>query len=157
MSILKDKKNVKWLIAFIFIIVLAALVTVIMSFSSEKKNASNQTNLTNNYNSEEDLLVVDEGIEPVVNFLEDQDFLALAFAREEYLNANISKLSETKEVLGGTFFITSTEWIDRNTAIIEYEDGHIALKAKVVFLDDSNELSSFSNIEIEEPGYYQED
>lgn len=137
MSIFKDKKNVKWLLAFIFVIVLAALIFVIMSFSAERKRLDNELRL----NSESKQEVVN-------NFLDDQEFLALAFSREEYLNANLTKLSPTKEVLGGNFFVTSVVWIDRDTAVINYEDGHIALSAKVGFLNGSTEVQYFDPIRL---------
>jgi hypothetical protein len=48
---------------------------------------------------------------------------------KNYLKENISTLSPSKEVLGGKFYITKIEWIGDNSGIVEYEDGHIALKA----------------------------
>lgn len=50
---------------------------------------------------------------------------------ENYLKTNITKLSKTKAVLGGTFYITEIKWLPNRAAIVSYEDGHIALKAKV--------------------------
>jgi hypothetical protein len=50
---------------------------------------------------------------------------------ENYLKANISDLSPTKEVLGGKFYITNISWLPDRVAVINYEDGHIALKARV--------------------------
>src|SRR5574344_381842 len=50
---------------------------------------------------------------------------------EDYLKTNISQLSKTKAVLGGTFFVTEIKWLPNRVAIVSYEDGHIALKAKV--------------------------
>jgi len=50
-------------------------------------------------------------------------------AVEKYLKENISNISPTKEVLGGKFYITKTDWVGNNSGIVEYEDGHILLKA----------------------------
>ncbi|MFZ4648118.1 MAG: Kazal-type serine protease inhibitor domain-containing protein [Patescibacteria group bacterium] len=50
---------------------------------------------------------------------------------EDYLRTNISKLSKTKAVLGGKFYVTEIKWLPSRVAIVSYEDGHIALKAKV--------------------------
>lgn len=50
---------------------------------------------------------------------------------ENYLKANISELSPTKEVLGGKFYITNISWLPDRIAIVSYEDGHIVLEAKV--------------------------
>ena len=45
---------------------------------------------------------------------------------ENYLRANISKLSPVKAVLGGTWYVTSfTIDLDQNSGKVEYEDGHI--------------------------------
>jgi hypothetical protein len=52
---------------------------------------------------------------------------------ENYLKTNISDLSPVKEVLGGKFYITSIYWQPNRVAIVDYEDGHIALQAKVNF------------------------
>lgn len=52
---------------------------------------------------------------------------------KNYLNKNISELSPEKEVLGGKFYITNIEFENNENAFIEYEDGHIALKAEIKF------------------------
>lgn len=66
-----------------------------------------------------------------------------------YLENNISELSPEAAVLGGTFFITEINYRDDNTALVSYEDGHIALQAKVVFEvdDDSVTINSFDLLE----------
>lgn len=51
---------------------------------------------------------------------------------ENYLKANISELSPQKEVLGGKFYLTNISWLPERVAIVDYEDGHIALKARAV-------------------------
>lgn len=52
---------------------------------------------------------------------------------ENYLKNNISDLSPVKEVLGGKFYITGIHWQPDRVALVDYEDGHIALQAKVGF------------------------
>ena len=52
---------------------------------------------------------------------------------ENYLKNNISDLSPIKEALGGKFFITGIYWQPNRVAIVDYEDGHIALQARVNF------------------------
>ena len=52
---------------------------------------------------------------------------------ENYLKNNISDLSPVKEVLGGKFYITGINWQPDRLAVVDYEDGHIALQARVVF------------------------
>ncbi len=51
----------------------------------------------------------------------------------EYLKANISELSPEKEVLGGTFYITSVRFLSPMLCLVEYEDGHVAYTATVEF------------------------
>lgn len=51
------------------------------------------------------------------------------FLVEKYINDNISFLSSEKEVLGGNFYVTNITWIEDRFGRVEYEDGHIALKA----------------------------
>lgn len=57
-----------------------------------------------------------------------------ALLAQDYLQKNISELSPKKEVLGGKFYITNLKFIDHNNAEVDYEDGHIALKAKINFV-----------------------
>lgn len=52
---------------------------------------------------------------------------------ETYIRDNISTLSPEEAVLGGTFYVTKINFIDNSSAIVSYEDGHIALEAKAVF------------------------
>lgn len=47
-----------------------------------------------------------------------------------YLKENISQLSPEKEVLGGKFYVTKVTIATPGQAEVEYEDGHIALKAR---------------------------
>ena len=51
-------------------------------------------------------------------------------AAEAYIRAHVADLSPTPAVLGGTFSVTDIEWQDDDTAIVSYEDGHIALKGR---------------------------
>lgn len=52
---------------------------------------------------------------------------------EEFIRKNISQLSPQKEVLGGKFYITKIEHEEGGSALVEYEDGHIAVRARVRF------------------------
>ena len=72
---------------------------------------------------------------------------------ENYLKKNISNISTEKEVLGGKFYITKIEWLKNNTGIVEYEDGHIALKASFEYKivkneNEDNYLISITNFKI---------
>jgi len=63
---------------------------------------------------------------------------------ENYINQNISTLSQEPEVLGGIFFVTSYNWIDGNTAFLAYEDGHNAYQGETRLSYDEN-----SNVVVE--------
>ncbi|MBP9749903.1 MAG: carboxypeptidase regulatory-like domain-containing protein [Candidatus Pacebacteria bacterium] len=58
---------------------------------------------------------------------------AVTTSIEEYLRAHISELSPAPAVLGGTFFVTSVRQTSDTSAVVQYEDGHIALTADVKF------------------------
>lgn len=58
----------------------------------------------------------------------DQQLLAIHNAAEVYIRSHISELSTENAVLGGTFYVTDIEWQNNGTALVSYEDGHIALQ-----------------------------
>ncbi len=66
-------------------------------------------------------------------------------AADAYIRANVSELSPTPAVLGGTFHVTDVEWEDEDTAVVSYEDGHIALKGRtdIVQGDDGVTVTEF--------------
>ncbi len=66
-------------------------------------------------------------------------------AADAYIRTNVSALSPTPAVLGGTFHVTGIEWEDDDTAIVSYEDGHIALKGhtNIVHGDDGVTVTEF--------------
>lgn len=66
---------------------------------------------------------------------------ALRARFEKYTKDNISELSPEEAVLGGTFYVTNIKWLNNNSAIVDYEDGHIALQALAKYnLDDEGEV-----------------
>lgn len=94
-----------------------------------------------NYQQKKNIPVEENNSEIIENFvdenkltLEEQEIIS------NYLEENISELSPEKEVLGGKFYITSIDFLSNQKLIIEYEDGHIALKAEIDFeyLDSEN-------------------
>jgi hypothetical protein len=50
-----------------------------------------------------------------------------AEAFETFIRANIGKVSPSLAVLGGTFYVTFVQPMGDGKAVVEYEDGHIAL------------------------------
>lgn len=67
-----------------------------------------------------------------------------------YLRDNLSTLSPEPEVLGGKFYVTNLELTSPSTAVVEYEDGHIALKANFVFSYDDSGVLQVSNFQLME-------
>ncbi len=69
-----------------------------------------------------------------------------------YIEDNISELSPEDAVLGGTFFVTNIDFVDDNLAIVDYEDGHIALEAQVIYSVVNNRvnINSFQLLEEDE-------
>lgn len=51
----------------------------------------------------------------------------------QYLRDNLTELSSEEAVLGGTFYPTRIEFVNDNSGLIDYEDGHIALTARFVY------------------------
>lgn len=51
----------------------------------------------------------------------------------DYIKTNINMLSPKPAVLGGKFYVTSISFSDNETALVKYEDGHVALEAEVKF------------------------
>ncbi len=60
---------------------------------------------------------------------------------EAYLKEHISELSPEKEVLGGKFYITQFRFINDQQVVIDYEDGHIALIANVLFSAEGDKIT----------------
>lgn len=54
----------------------------------------------------------------------------------DYIKAHLSELSPEKEVLGGKFYVTNIAFENAGNAVVDYEDGHIALRAHVSFMVD---------------------
>lgn len=67
---------------------------------------------------------------------------------ENYIRSNINELSPEPAVLGGNFYVTELVFMSNNSALVNYEDGHIALKAMITFSITNEEvvLESFEII-----------
>jgi hypothetical protein len=64
-----------------------------------------------------------------------------------FIENNLSQLSPEPAVLGGTFYITRLDVLNVHSGEVEYEDGHIALKANFDFIVNSKGVQ-ISNFEI---------
>jgi hypothetical protein len=51
----------------------------------------------------------------------------------QYVREHITTLSPEPAVLGGTFYVTDVAYPGEGTAVVSYEDGHIALVADVTY------------------------
>ena len=115
-----EKQNRIWLLVAIVIVGAAVLVAMLISRSNNQA-------------------VVNEEYAPIVGEENGQVVPEVVYTDDDraqfetYLRANLSALSPEKEVLGGTFYLTSLNWMTDKDAYIEYEDGHIAVKANVGF------------------------
>jgi hypothetical protein len=109
------KKNYLLIVALLLLIVIAVVLFM-------NKPASQ--------NIEDDITPAENNEEYIPEETMDVEKQGAVF---EYLKNNISELSPEKEVLGGTFYITSIDFLDENNLIAGYEDGHIALTAEVEY------------------------
>lgn len=65
----------------------------------------------------------------------------------DYIKKNINTLSPIDPVLGGKFYVTAILFTGKSSCIVNYEDGHNALKAQVEFILPSPgkvEITSFT-------------
>jgi hypothetical protein len=76
---------------------------------------------------------------------------------ENYIRANIAELSPEPAVLGGTFYVTEVNFLSDDLALVDYEDGHIALKGIVGFNVINNEIVIESFEIVPEEDIYQGD
>lgn len=74
-------------------------------------------------------------------------------AAEAYIRANVSELSPTPAILGGTFQVTDIAWQDDDTAIVSYEDGHIALQGRTDIVMNGDDVMVTEFVIIEDYGY----
>jgi hypothetical protein len=70
---------------------------------------------------------------------------------EAYIRSNITQLSPEPPVLGGTFAVTGITWEDKDTALVEYEDGHAVLVARIEVERTEDGAIGVTSLTIEEP------
>lgn len=115
----------KIILATIFVIIVA----IVSFYYSQSK--SRDINYNTNNNSPEDQVdtINQEGTEEI-----NKEVVAT------YIRDNISTLSPEEAVLGGTFYVTNINFLDNNSAIVSYEDGHIVLEAQATFHINENQV-----------------
>lgn len=69
-------------------------------------------------------------------------------AAETYIRAHVNDLSPRTPVLGGTWHVTDIVWQADGSALVSYEDGHVALSGLTTVSDDGGNVtaSGFTNI-----------
>jgi hypothetical protein len=69
---------------------------------------------------------------------------------EAYIRANIATLSPKPPVLGGAFQVTDVAFRTGNRAVVQYEDGHVALRGIAVYAVNGTTVSitSFEATEV---------
>lgn len=113
-------------IIFIFLVI-AVLVWLAFYLAGNRPMPAEDLNLNNNEVSQEE-----------VNRSE-------LFA--SYIRANIGELSPEPAVLGGSFYVTEVNLLNDNSALVDDEDGHIALRGVIGF-DVINEQVVIKSFEI---------
>jgi len=61
---------------------------------------------------------------------------------ETYIRSHITELSPEPAVLGGTFFVTDIQWEGEDTALVSYEDGHIALRGRTTIRENDGTVTT---------------
>lgn len=117
--------NLKLIIAAVLIIIIALMSWYYLKDKESVENYSNQEQSIRQ--KEKSDLVMSDNIENSADIESKQELVS------EYISENISDLSPEEAVLGGSFYLTGIRFTDDNTAVIDYEDGHIALNAAVKF------------------------
>ncbi len=141
-----SKNNTKTFLVSLVVILL--IVVGVYAFTSQNDNETilpgDENNLADEFDNEDDL----QNRENVDVSPEEQG------AVNTYLENNISDLSPEEAVLGGTFYITTVNFPAENVAIVNYDDGHIALIARADYSYDNEqvEINSFELIENNEMG-----
>jgi hypothetical protein len=108
-----NKKKIAFRIVLIIIII---ILTIILFYQKQGPNPTNKPKKE----AKEETIINELSIEEQENII-------------DYLEENISDLSPKKEEPGGSFHITSIDFLDANNLILEYENGHIRLIAEVNF------------------------
>lgn len=65
---------------------------------------------------------------------------------EKHIKEELEKIVYDDAVLGWTWFVTNIEWLDENTAIVHYEDGHIMDSTKI-FINPKNNIIDIRVVE----------
>ncbi|MFP4515049.1 MAG: hypothetical protein ACLFNO_03555 [Parcubacteria group bacterium] len=134
------QKNAKTILLSLVVILLIGIGAYLIMSQSTESNLNNYENTVGDQNGEETEL---EDNDSETNSDEERRHVI------SFLESNISDLSPEEAVLGGTFYVTDVYFPEENKAIVNYEDGHIALMAEVEYLYDNEEveIESFEVIE----------
>lgn len=67
---------------------------------------------------------------------------------EQYVRERIGTLSPEPAVLGGSFYVTEVVFPGEGSAVVSYEDGHIAFVADVAYTLDSSGVVTVNRFDI---------
>lgn len=122
-----------------------AQVIMIADFYGTKKEMDISLELTDNKWKITDIICPDAE-QPENTGADWQDLVG------NHIRDNISELSPEEEVLGGNFHVTSVNFLDASSAVVEYEDGHKAYTAKADFTVTPDEEVTIDSFELLEGG-----
>lgn len=152
-----DKTN-KSLLILIAIIIIGGLAFLYASSRNNDVNENNNTNadivVDGDENEIRDVLESQNRPQDEIDVIFQEEYTEedrLAF--ESYLEENISDITAQEPSLGGTFMISSFNWVNNSTAVIVYEDGHNMYEAEVsLSYNESDEISVeyFYDLSLEE-------
>ncbi len=108
---------------YILVVIIIGLAAVLI-ISNERADMPEVDPIESPELNDEELPVIDDEEE----LTEERKELV-----SEYIEENISDLSPVEEVLGGTFYVVSMDFIGDDSILLEYEDGHISLMAEVIY------------------------
>lgn len=123
-----------------FLLLILAVILLILLYPSSREGSSIENQVVN----EGEEASSSNFIEPDITSYNHEEI-------EEYFKNNISALSPEEAVLGGTWYVTSVEFLSDYAANVYYEDGHITRKLFVSFSYNEssgviiNELKLVSN------------
>jgi len=75
---------------------------------------------------------------------------------DAYIRENIGTLSPEPAVLGGSYYVTELSYLDADTALVLYEDGHVVHTAEMDFSVSDEGVVTINNVwlldDVPEPG-----
>ena len=141
------KKNVSLIVSLVFVLAVVAFFLVLQA-NTKKANNEQESNNKNTNSQVNETAPLDRQDPSSIPNIERDEIKSDKPAFEEYVRANISQLSKEEAVLGGTFYVTDIKWVGDNSALVSYEDGHIALEALARYVIDDEDKVEVTYFEV---------